>query len=176
MCLAGPRVPSLGTTGRLCDFPVLGCPRGRGGTSIAMMRPVKFVLAGEPKQLPHFGLSQSRVKSLISEIWGECFSLILRENSVRYPINDPRTLNFFYLNFHDRTLRMPRKNVSLNAQERAKPARHRQSTEGMLSQAAQRGQGWYAGSTRARSSCHIPTQEAPGTGVLRVREGGRCPE
>ncbi|XP_060146742.1 coiled-coil domain-containing protein 57 isoform X3 [Globicephala melas] len=40
-----------------------------------------------------------------------------------------------------RTLRMPRKNVSLNAQERAKPAWHRQSAEGMLSQAAQRGQG-----------------------------------
>ncbi|OWK14712.1 hypothetical protein Celaphus_00001489 [Cervus elaphus hippelaphus] len=52
-----------------------------------------------------------------------------------------------------RTLGKPRKNVSPNAPERAKPTWHRQSTERMLGQAAQRDQDWYAGPTSASSSC-----------------------
>lgn len=112
-----------GTTGRLCDWQVLG------KDLITISRPVKFVLAGgSTSTFLHFGSSQSRL--LISEMWGRCFFLILRENPVTHPIKapqtlrtpvtcpikSPQTLSFLYLNFHNRTLGKPRKNVSPNAQ------------------------------------------------------------
>ncbi|TEA30649.1 hypothetical protein DBR06_SOUSAS4110097 [Sousa chinensis] len=61
----------------------LGHLTGRGGTSIAMMRPVKFVLAGEPKQVPHFGLSQSRRQHRISTV--TCRSAPQKENQSPKP-------------------------------------------------------------------------------------------
>ena len=102
-------------------------------TWITILRPVKFVLAGGHSTFSTFGLSQSQLPN----IWnaGKVFlpnpegklsntphqSPTNPENSVTQPIKDPQTLSFLYLNFHNRTLGKPRKNVSPNAPERAKP-------------------------------------------------------
>lgn len=123
---AGP----LGTAGELRGVQVPGLREGWRGTEIISHQPSWSLLWTCPEP------SESRTP----EIWGTWFFLLLREDLVTQPIDD--LLTFFYLNFHDRTRRMPRKKVCPNAPGRAKPAWHRPSTEGMLGQAARRDQDW----------------------------------
>ena len=86
LCPTRRRVPSLGTAGRLCDCQVLG--KVLGSPSRGLLSSYWLVEAQTRSPL----LAHHRADSLIPEMWGRCFFLILRENPVTHPIKAPRAL------------------------------------------------------------------------------------